>query len=258
MGWKSGTQTRFLNIGSGGDYSFNIQITGAVGDVFACMVSEGTGGGNTVSVSSPSITWQLAEVFNHSDNSQGFEMWVGRCHTAFSANSETVSVDLTNAASYREAVVEGWEPESGYEFPSSGYFVDGASVTYAANSNPTSTDGFSATPALGGVSAKYLLIGLLATESAGLVFSDVAPGTGYTEHREWQLFDVTGCIGNWFSRLYDGSSNQAVLGTVGANASYQTSLAGIALKQVSIGGLPPHAKDFSMLDPLWYRAHNQR
>lgn len=245
MGYKTGSLSRSYNAAQGGDWSVTIVSAGSVGDVFLAVVSHDIGtGGSTNGVSSPNISWQLAEQFPHTGNNQNFEMWIGRVTTAFNANTESVTVDISvTDASYRDLTVAGWAPEAGYEFPSSGYFVDATSITYASG-YPTGTDGYSTTPNLGGVNAKWLLIAWLNVEDDDGSLASASSGTDYTQREEYAIFDTSLCPANLADRIYDGSTSQAITATYSQGSMYAISLVGVAVKQNAIGGTPSHARAY--------------
>jgi hypothetical protein len=248
MGFIANSIAHTYDQSSGTDISATLPLAGVVGDVYVALATVGDGSAATNTLSSSNITWQFAENMDHDGNSQYFRVFVGRVHTAFSANSEVVTYDVAIAAFYRELTIVGYRAEEGYEFNASTYFEDATHVTYSAYAGITGANGYSTTPTLSG-NGKHLMIGVAAME-IDAALSVLSPGTSpltMIEDYEWAMFGSGTTFPGAFSHaIYDGGTNQAITCTLSQEASYMTSFAGIALLEspISSGG-GPHTRNYS-------------
>ena len=227
--------------GYGSVSNTNISVTMpaacAAGDVVLAMVSVSTTA-NISSVSSSHISWSLVRTFDHTANTQNFELWRGKVTSGFSASTESITATWSTSAYYGHIDVIAYTPDAGYAFATEPVQQQGED-TYAAASNPTSADGYSEVLVTTGT-GKFDIVGLLlAEDNSGTGTTNLDPGTGMTlrgtVHSMFGLSDGTNPF-LWMDKAQASAGSTTVYGTFSESSDYMSSLVAVALEMQATGG----------------------
>lgn len=238
----------------GTSISATLPVACAAGDVVLAMVSCSAGGSiwDVSSVTSSNISWSQVINFDHMANDQRFRLFRGKVNTGFSASSEVITGNFSGGSpTYRHIDCVAYTPDSGKVFATEPVQQNDQD-TYAAASNPTSTDGFSCSMTTTG-SNSFIWVAVLAVEDdTSNSVNDASAGTTATlRGTKHSMLDGTGsnlfpCL--WEDKAQASSGAGTITATFAQSCRYMSTLAAVALEMQAIAITDDH--DTAAWDPL--------